>query len=133
RTGRPDRVPGLALDLEHHDPARRRSERRASAGPGDRGGAPRTRRALRGATRHPQDERRKLGLSTPTDAGSGSELGARDAPWGSGSGENSAPPGQARDWQARANGEVDVARQRREVTRLDRDAFRQWVEAGKPA
>src|SRR5215216_914544 len=39
--------------------------------------------------------------------------------------EQSLPRGQARDWQARAHGEVDVARQRREITRLDRDVLRQ--------
>jgi hypothetical protein len=33
--------------------------------------------------------------------------------------EQSLPCGEARDWQARAHREVDVARQRREVTCLD--------------
>src|SRR5262245_11946634 len=33
--------------------------------------------------------------------------------------EQSLPRGEARDWQARAHREVDVARQRREVARLD--------------
>jgi hypothetical protein len=38
----------------------RRVQCRAPARPGDRGGSPRTRRAVRGATRHPQGERRRL-------------------------------------------------------------------------
>jgi hypothetical protein len=33
--------------------------------------------------------------------------------------EQSLPRGEARDWQARAHREVDVARQRREVACLD--------------
>src|SRR3954451_16778875 len=43
--------------------------------------------------------------------------------------EQSLPRGQARDWQARAHGEVDVARQRREVACPDRDILRQGAVA----
>ena len=57
RTRGPDRVPRLAVDLEHHDSAGRRSECRAPTRPGDRRGSPRERGAVRRATRHPQDER----------------------------------------------------------------------------
>src|SRR3546814_7626212 len=39
--------------------------------------------------------------------------------------EQSLPRGQGRDWQARAHREVDVARQRREVARLDSYILRQ--------
>jgi len=43
--------------------------------------------------------------------------------------EQSLPRGEARDWQARAHREVDVARQRREVACLDRHIFRQGAVA----
>ena len=43
--------------------------------------------------------------------------------------EQSLPCGQARDRQARAHREVDVARQRREVTRLDGHVLRQGAVA----
>src|SRR3954452_11637852 len=43
--------------------------------------------------------------------------------------EQSLPRGQARDWQARAHGELNVARQRREVACLDRDVLRQGAVA----
>jgi hypothetical protein len=43
--------------------------------------------------------------------------------------EQSLPCGQARDRQARAHREVDVARQRREVTRLDGRVLRQGAVA----
>src|SRR5215218_5157507 len=43
--------------------------------------------------------------------------------------EQALPRGQAGDWQARAHGELDVARQRREVACLDRDVLRQGAVA----
>src|SRR5262249_24867812 len=43
--------------------------------------------------------------------------------------EQSLPRGEARDWQARAHREVDVARQRREVARLDGYILRQGAVA----
>src|SRR5690242_6355790 len=43
--------------------------------------------------------------------------------------EQSLPRGEARDWQARAHHEVDVARQRREVARLDGYILRQSAVA----
>ena len=43
--------------------------------------------------------------------------------------EQSLPRGQARDWQARAHREVDVARQRREVACLDGRVLRQGAVA----
>src|SRR5207253_7504502 len=43
--------------------------------------------------------------------------------------EQSLPRGQAGDWQTRADGEVDVARQRREVARLDRHILCQGAVA----
>src|SRR5256885_2278029 len=43
--------------------------------------------------------------------------------------EQSLPCGQARDWQARAHREVDVARQRREVARLHGYILRQSAVA----
>src|SRR4029077_13912416 len=43
--------------------------------------------------------------------------------------EQSLPRGKARDWQARAHREVDVARQRREVACLDRYILRQGAVA----
>ena len=56
RARRRGRVPRLALDLEHHDPARRRVQRGARARARDRGGhAPAGQGAVRGAARHAQD------------------------------------------------------------------------------
>src|SRR5262245_57954086 len=43
--------------------------------------------------------------------------------------EKSLPRGEARDWQARAHREVDVARQRREVACLDGYILRQGAVA----
>src|SRR6266702_7366955 len=43
--------------------------------------------------------------------------------------EQSLPRGEARDWQARAHREVDVARERREVARLDGYILRQGAVA----
>src|SRR4051812_1782346 len=43
--------------------------------------------------------------------------------------EQSLPRGEARDWQARAHREVDVARQRREIARLDGYILRQGAVA----
>src|SRR6185295_15859595 len=43
--------------------------------------------------------------------------------------EESLPRGQARDWQARAHGEVNVARQRRKVACLDGYVLRQGAVA----
>src|SRR5678815_803159 len=43
--------------------------------------------------------------------------------------EQSLPRGEARDWQARAHREVDVARQRREVACLDGYILRQGAVA----
>src|SRR4029077_17529052 len=43
--------------------------------------------------------------------------------------EQSLPRGEARDWQARAHREVDVARQRREVACLDGHILRQSAVA----
>src|SRR5262249_52414044 len=43
--------------------------------------------------------------------------------------EQSLPRSQARDWQASAHGEVDIARQRGEVACLDRDILRQGAIA----
>src|SRR5262249_52614786 len=43
--------------------------------------------------------------------------------------EQPLPRGKARDWQARAHREIDVARERREVACLDRYIFRQGAVA----
>ena len=43
--------------------------------------------------------------------------------------EQSLPRGKARDWQARTHREVDVARQRREIARLDRHILGQGAVA----
>src|SRR5204863_3277047 len=43
--------------------------------------------------------------------------------------EEALPRGQARDWQARAHGDVDVARERREVACLDSHILRQGAVA----